>query len=25
VGANVGTDISHLGRPEIMLFGGIIW
>ena len=25
LGANVGTDTATLGRPEIMIFVGIIW
>ena len=25
IGGALGTDIGHPGRPEIMLFGGLIW
>jgi hypothetical protein len=25
LGATLGTDIGHVGRPEISLFGGIVW
>jgi hypothetical protein len=25
LGGSLGTDLGHLGRPEIMLFGGVTW